>query len=81
MSVTRHRWRLLLPIYATVVFFTLAHAPVQTESRYVTPARPAMAIFIALALHDISLSLSRKHRLSQEPVVPQAGSASQKASA
>jgi hypothetical protein len=50
MLICRRRWRQLLLLYGTVLLITIAHAPVQVESRYMMPARPAMIIFIASAL-------------------------------
>lgn len=50
MFCARSSLRLLAPVYATVAVVTLIYVPYNIEARYTLPARPAMTVFVAMAM-------------------------------
>lgn len=62
MFIARREWRGLLPLYATVVLFTVMYAPYNVEARYTLPARPVMAVFIGIALSQLVIIVRNLRR-------------------
>ncbi|HJZ12192.1 MAG TPA: glycosyltransferase family 39 protein, partial [Acidobacteriota bacterium] len=62
MFLMRHQFRILLPLYLTVLLVTIIHAPYTTEARYTLPARPVMLFFVAAALTAIATKSSALSR-------------------
>lgn len=58
--ITLNKWRILLPFYVLILYFSLMAMVFWTQIRYRVPLHPILALFAALGIHHLYQATNRK---------------------